>query len=126
MKPLPRIDPQQPDEPLLLYAARVLRFVIDTNVTATLTDIDLELADHVYPLAVSAPDLADTTRQRLTDTRHEILAAIARRRKLAQMPADVPPVHAPAPTTTPGHAVKLIPTPITRPPAPALATLADF
>lgn len=122
MRALPRIDPQQPDEPLLLYAARVLRFVVEHNVTATLTDIDLELADHVYPLAVSAPDLADSTRQRLTATRHEILAAIARRRKLAQLPADVPPVQTPAPTT-PGHAVKLIPTPTPRPPA---GQYADF
>jgi hypothetical protein len=121
--PLPRIEPQAPDEPLLIYAARVLRFVLETDTTATLTDIDLELADHVYPLAVAAAELTDATRQTLTDTRHVILAAIARRRKIAKMDADTPPVHAPALTPTNGHAVKLIPPRVPQPPA---GQYADF
>src|SRR5262245_18801221 len=58
MQRLPSIAPQQPDETIHAYGARALTFVLSTGVTATLADRDLELADMVAMLAVSAREIS--------------------------------------------------------------------
>jgi len=123
MKRLPTIDPAQPEETLQGYGCRVLAFVLNTRVTATLSDRDLELADYVYPLAISGPGVSVLAVDRLSAVRHLILAAIATRRAIDKPPVltatPVPPIVAG------GHLVPLLPVLRRNPPA-GTVLLPDF
>ena len=123
MRPLPTPDNPTPGETLQAYALRLLGFVLNTGVTATLSDRQLELADHGYPFAIANPDLLPTTREQLTTTRHQIIAALAYRRSLTSVPATAP---APQPPDRPnlGPMARLTPTPRPQPPQPVAADLA--
>jgi hypothetical protein len=114
MKRLPTIAPPVNGESLQAYGCRVLRFVIETDVTATLSDRDLELADHFYPLAQSAPDLSERTRETFTRARHLILGAL--RGRTPAVPVSLP---ACTPEDRPniGPMALLSDVPIVRPPA---------
>lgn len=112
---LPTIDPPTADETLHAYGVRVLAFVLSTGTTATLSDRDLELADHVYPIAVSGPEILPVAVDRLSAARHDILAAL-RSRKAASQPAPQAAI-APARALPGGRLVPLQPAPIRRPPS---------
>jgi len=119
MRALPTIQPAQPGETLYGYGCRVLAFVLATDCTATLSDHDLELADHVYPVAIAHPEIMAIAVDRLTAVRSEVLAAIARRRRLAELDAvdlvgSVPPKGSDRPG---GRLSPLQPQPIVRPPS---------
>jgi hypothetical protein len=113
-KPLPTIDPPDSWESLQAYGCRVMRFVIETDVTATLSDRDLELADHFYPLAQAAPDLSEQTRETLSRARHVILAAL--RGRAPVVPVSLPSC-IPDDRPTIGPMAPLSEVPIIRPPA---------
>jgi len=113
---LSTIAPAGQDESLQAYGVRVLAFVLTTGITATISTADLELADHVYPIAVSGKEILPVAVDRLSAARHDILAAIASR------VASTAPTGSPAPTIAPvvtagGRLVPLQPGPFKRPPS---------
>jgi len=114
--PLPTIAPAQPGETLQGFGCRILAFVLTERVTATLTDEQLELADHVYPLAIANPEILITAVDRLADARREILRALAGRK--ADRAASQPAASLPAPVhSRPGGVTaRLQPKPFTRSP----------
>lgn len=63
-------------ETLSGYGLRILAFVIAEETTATLTDEQLKIADHVYPIAVAPHHLDARTVDRMADARRLILAAM--------------------------------------------------
>lgn len=113
---LPELSEPQPDETVQGYGLRALSFVVSTGITATLTDRALELADHVYPIAVSHHDILPVAAEAIAQAHRLILASIAGRQ--AQQPEQPEiPVHAPI-VSRPGGSRVLQPTqPIMRPPA---------
>lgn len=96
--------------------ARVLLFVNETGCTASLSDRDLEFADHAYPMLIGARDILPIAVDRLSAARTQILGALAFRRTLdAQAPwpnaiVDVPPADD-------GQKVRIEPQPFNRPPS---------
>jgi len=109
---LPTIAPIQAGETLHGYGCRVLAFVLETSVTATLSDRDLELAEHAYPIAVGAHDIAPIAVDRLSAVQHAVLAARATRRtydaeQATNATACVPPTGG----TRPGKPATLQPIP---------------
>jgi len=122
MRQLPTPDNPTPGETLQGYGLRILGFVLATGITATASDQQLELADHVYPLAISNPDLLDTTREQMTATRRQIMSALAYRRSLTSIPAE-PAQPAGHDKPNLGPMARLTPPPTPRPPQPAAADL---
>jgi hypothetical protein len=116
---LPVIDPPAAGETLQAYGCRVLAFVMTAQCTATLSTEELELADHVYPLAIAGAGILPAAVDRLTAARHLILQAIATRRRIdaelrpAGDACSVPPTAG----GQPGKFATLQPAPIRRPPA---------
>jgi hypothetical protein len=115
---LPTIDPPRAEETLHAYGCRVLAFVLAERVTATLSDRDLELADHVYPVAIAHPEILPIAVDKLSAARHLILATIALRRKLdaAERTGPATPATQPA-SHDRGRLAPLQPTPYRRPPS---------
>lgn len=117
MNRLPEIVPSGPDETLQGYGLRILAFVLVTRCTATLSDHDLELADHMYPIAISGPEVSVVAVDRLSEARHLILAAIRTRKAIEpRAPAMVPGGTAPHKPNE-GPMARLVPAPKTNPPA---------
>ena len=113
---LPTPPPFDQDQTAHQRGMTILAFVVATDTTATVETDDLELADHVYPLAQAAPDLTQETRTTLTRTRHLILATLATRRRLAAQ--DTPVAKTPErPEPVGGKTARLEPPPVPRPPA---------
>ena len=126
---LPTPAPQAPQETRHAYAARLLTFVLSTSCTSTLSDQDLDLAEHAAALAVAqvrpdqyqSPSPADLlTLRRLSDVRHHI-ALILKDRRPAQAQTPRPPAQAPTGGAKPGRPAPLVPPPIVRPPGGAYA-----
>jgi hypothetical protein len=111
---LPTIDPPAESESLQAYGCRVLRFVIEHDCTATLSDRDLELADHFYPLAIAAPELSARVLERIANARRLILAALRGRVPIAPV---VPPAAKHDDRPDDGPMAPLRDAPIVRPPA---------
>ena len=117
MSRLPTIQPPADGETLHGYGCRVLAFVLETGCTATLSDQDLELADHVYPVAIAHPEVLVLAVDRLSAARTEVLAALARRRRMAEVPPVPEPSCPPVRELPGGRLSPLQPQPIARPPA---------
>lgn len=81
---LPQPPRPQPGDTAQGYGLRVLSFVLETGVTATVPTRALELADHVYPIAIGAKDILSTAVDALSETRTRILACLEHRRVLAE------------------------------------------
>lgn len=110
---LPTIDPPAQGESLQAYGCRVLRFVVAENCTATLTDRDLELADHFYPIAIAPAELSPCVRERLANAQDLIRSALRGRAKT--QPMSVPAAkHDDRPNI--GPMATLLDVPIVRPP----------
>jgi hypothetical protein len=62
---------------------RIFSFVLSTQTTATVSDLELELASHVYPY-VLAPDLTPATLDRYAETDRTIRRTLRARAALAQ------------------------------------------
>jgi hypothetical protein len=117
MQRLPTPDAQQPTEHTTAYGLRLLRFVISTGVTATLTRDQLSIADHVYPIAVGHHDVMPIAVDKLSLARTWILRALA---DLDSVEPEA--VATNGPTISPashdkGRLAPLQPVPIVRPPA---------
>jgi hypothetical protein len=118
LTPLPTIDPPRAGETLHGYGGRVLRFVLEHGCTATLSDRDLELADHVYPIAIGGPGILPAAVDRLSEARHQILAALKYRREADATPASsIPPAPIVPASHDKGRLAPLQPRPFSRPPA---------
>ena len=111
--------PPAADESLPAYAIRILGFVARTGITATVSDRDLQLADHCYAIAIGHPEILPVAVDTLSRARHQILAAIKGRTvpaPVAALPGLPPDRIIPG-----GRLSPLQPAPVTRPPAGALA-----
>lgn len=116
MRTLPTIDLPAAGETLHGYGCRVLAFVLAHGCTATLSDQDLELADHVYPIAVGHPAILPCAVDTLSAARRQILAALADRRRPVE--PSTPPAPSPQPASHDrGRLAPLRPPPIRRPPS---------
>lgn len=111
------------DRPETLHSrgCRVLAYVLETRSTFALSDSDLQLADHVYPVAIAHHEISALAVDRLSEARHWILAALQCRRafdasRLAALQDGAAPSVPPAGGKQPGAAVPLSPAP--RPLAP--------
>ncbi len=118
MNRLPSGPSIQPNDTILQFGLRVLAFIIADNVTATLTDIDLELAEYAGQYAVSAPDILPIAVDRISAARHIVASALVYRRSLLKTP-QAPIFTGCSPDTKPneGPMAKLLATPISRPPS---------
>jgi hypothetical protein len=128
MTRLPTFDPQRPDETRQQYGLRALAFVLATNVTATLDDDALALADHVYPIAIAAHDILPIAVDRLSAARLAILASLKARKALdREQTPDSPTAVPSARQETPdgGTKVPTHPTPTPQPPPP-FALVPDY
>lgn len=74
---IPTITPYSPQtETLEAFGLRILQFVIREECTATLTNEQLELADHFYPVIVAAKGLPQPVIERLAQVRRQILQTL--------------------------------------------------
>lgn len=80
-RPLPTCDAHQPTESLPEYASRVLRHLLATDTTATLTDEQLALADMAAQRAVSQLRGDDGRASRLDSAQLASLAALSAARR---------------------------------------------
>lgn len=122
---LPELDTRQPDEPTAHYGLRVLTFMLHTGVTATLTDDDLRLADHMARVAVSAPEILPIAVDKISAVRHTIALVLKDREWYAEgiivsIP-EGPKAIRPDPSGPPSEAVLAKPYPLVTPPAGATA-----
>lgn len=118
-EPLPSLTPRASDEQLITYGARVLQFLLACSVTATLSDEDLELADHVAVSAVAARDVSPLALRHISETRHVIAQILRGRRAQADIATAARATWQDKPNI--GPMAPLEDAPIVRPPAPAHA-----
>lgn len=109
-------------EPVALYGARVLKYLIETDCPAEVSNEDLDLADHAAA-GLCGADYPESVRARISAVRH-LIAATIRRRQLAEQAiqagfGNVIPPGADRPNE--GPMAELIPAPRVNPPAPAYA-----
>jgi hypothetical protein len=117
MRTLPTPEPQQPTEHTSAYGLRLLRFVVSTGVTATLSHEQLAIADHVYPIAVGHHDILPIAADRLSLARTWILRALADLDSIEpETAATIAPTISPA-SHDKGRLAPLRPMPIVRPPS---------
>jgi len=119
---LPELTPRTEGESAQAYGLRALGFVTATGVTATVDREGLQLADHVFPLAISGPDLLVVAAERLADVRALICATLRARDAEQAAPQAPKPQPQPAGVDTPrmGPGAPLTPAPVA-PTAPAAA-----
>lgn len=120
-RPAP-FEARQPGEPVQLYGARVLQYLIRTETTAILSDEDLALADHAATYAVAAREISPAALDRISRARHLATRAIAWRKadtaSAGPSQYTVPSVPVPdSPGPDGGARVPAQPRPPTRPPA---------
>ena len=120
MDPTMIVYPRIPEPPEPRHGAALLMYLIEHEITATLTDEDLEQADHaaVYAVAGHYDDIR--VYARISAARHLIAGCLTARAKarqeLAQLPQATPPDKPNVgPMATLTDALK------TNPPAPAYA-----
>lgn len=124
IRTLPQLGKSTEPETLAAYGLRILAFVIAEECTATLSDTQLETADHFYPLAVANLDperFSPSMIDRLADARRMIQSTLRWRvadAQAAQDAAQAKGMHA----SKPIDPKVLNPTlPKTEPPAPVFA-----
>lgn len=98
------------------YGAVIFAYVLDCGCTAGLSDAQLELADHVYPLLIGAPQITPMAVDRLSAIRHQILASLRVRRE-TEVPVQVPPSPVRVDAPDPGARVPVTTYPFKRPPS---------
>ena len=113
---LPNCEPFRPGESIVDHGARVLVFLLATDCTATLSDLELERAEIAAKYAIVARGISVPAADRISDCRH-LIALILKGRKPA--PAPMGPASScrdDRPNT--GPMARLQDRPITRLPAP--------
>ncbi len=123
--PLPRTD----DQTVTQYGLGLFRFVLATGVTATLSDVDLELASYAGVVASTGSGMEPRTYDRISHARLLILRALETRKALQEAPEPEPCViEAPEPGSRPndGPMAPLSPAPKPRSPEPVRVPVIAF
>lgn len=123
---LPNCEPERAGESVVDHGARVLQFLLSYQVTATLSDRELQHADLAIHYAIIARGISVPAADRLSDVRHTIATVLrARARETASAPAIVAggQLTGKLGTGGPGDREPLTPTPKNEPPAGATAEL---
>ena len=116
---LPTIDAKRPTENAIDFGARVLRFLLVDCVTATLTDDDLEAADHAAVYVVASHDISPAAAEQISRVRTTIASTLrGRKRDRAADEQRAVASTPPSPAPGGGQRTKLIP-PVPRQPSPA-------
>lgn len=113
---LPTPAPERATEGTLGHGLRILAFMLEHNVTATLTDLELERAEYAAAFAVTAREILPIAVDKISNLRHLIHKVLQSRKAYADAvtcdtPSD-PDVRPPA-----GPMARLQPQPIRRPPS---------
>lgn len=112
---LPTVEPRRTDETLQAYGSRVLQFLLATGCTATLSDEDLQLADHIALYAVASRDISNIALIKINETRHVIASILRGRQAYRDGAAHVPAASDNKPNE--GPMARLQDRPIVRPPS---------
>jgi hypothetical protein len=81
-QPLPQPPKIGPDEPALAYGLRLFSFVLTEDVTATLSDVQLELAQHAAVAVVAAREMAPVALERIQQTRRLLALVLTERARI--------------------------------------------
>lgn len=81
--PIPELAPQGETEPIGFYGLRILTFVLETRITATLDRDQLELADHFASVAVQSREIEPIAVDRISEARHAIKRSLREIRRRA-------------------------------------------
>ena len=121
-RPIPSLPEDVAPETAYERGARALRWILETGVTVTLSDVDLSRADVAAGLAiVQAAD--EDMRALLSERRHAILATLRIRRALDKAATEQGAACKAEHRPNLGPMAPLQPSPIVRPPSPALAEI---
>jgi hypothetical protein len=85
---IPELDSRAAGESIEQYGLRALLFVLANEVTCTVDTEGLELANYVFPLAVSGRDLSPVAAERLAVTQTRITGELRRRQAARQAVVD--------------------------------------
>lgn len=85
---LPTCEPERDREYAVDHGARVLKFLLETSCTATLSDLELERAELASQYAICARGISVPAANRLSDVRHVIASVLKTRR--AEAPVQLP------------------------------------
>jgi hypothetical protein len=85
LKLLPRCPVQGTDESSLGHGLRILAFMLAENVTATLSDLELERAEYAAGFAVTAREILPLAVDRISDIRH-VIACVLKARQTLEAP----------------------------------------
>jgi len=125
LEQLPTIDPQGEGEPTAYYGLRLLTFILQTGITATLSDDDLKLADHAALTGVRGKDILPLAVDKISAVRHTIVLVLKFRAHLDQLEAEpIVSTAGPRPSTEPTSTVPREPLPIVNPPSGAKVSIA--
>ncbi len=80
MRYLPVIEPQGAEEPVALFGARIVRWLLAEGCTVTLTNEQIELAEYAACYASTTQGYLLVTYERISALRHELAACTARRK----------------------------------------------
>jgi hypothetical protein len=117
---LPSCEPYQAGESVVDHGARVLAFILQTDVTATLSDDELIRAEIAAKYAIQAKGISVPAADRISDVRH-VIAFVLRERQAEQR--DALQLAALGTDRRPniGPMAPLLDRPIVQPPAPEYA-----
>lgn len=111
---LPICEPYRAGETVVDHGARVLTFLLQTNVTATLSDEELRRAEIAAKYAIVARGISVPAADRISDVRHVIAWVLKDRRELEGSAAGALSSLDDRPNE--GPMAKLVPEPIVTPP----------
>lgn len=74
---LPSCEPYRQGETVVDHGARVLLYILDTGCTATLSELELQRAQHASQYAICARGISVPAADRLSDVRHQIAQSLA-------------------------------------------------
>ncbi len=109
-------------ETLSTFGARILRYILETEITSVFSDVEIEQALSASILAHCNADLLSTSRQQIADLRYRLSSLLAaRKRQEAQGAPIVPSVDEPCAPGGNARVRPLAPPPAPKPVAPRQA-----
>ena len=73
---LPELSPRAETEPIGFYGLRILAYILETGITATLDADQLQLADHMASTAVQSREILPKAVDQISAVRHQIKRAL--------------------------------------------------